>query len=256
MADCGSFAQGGAVGILSRCRPGGGMVDAADLKSVGSNAVRVRVPPRARESWQGGSWQLVVSSSQIAVVGARIPETMSDRTFITGFGPFGEVPQNPSGLLAERSGRQHQVLEVSYSAADRFLGGWTPDRFDRLILLGVAAKSKLVRLEMVARNRSSETPDLEGRTLSRSQIEPGAPESLPTTLWEARWIDDLSEHVELSNDAGGYLCNYVYYRALQRFPNCRIGFLHVPALESMPLELQEEALGRLIARTEELSSTR
>lgn len=33
--------------ILTTLSPGGGMVDAADLKSVGSNTVRVRVPPWA-----------------------------------------------------------------------------------------------------------------------------------------------------------------------------------------------------------------
>jgi hypothetical protein len=38
---------GGETGIIKKGCPGGGMVDAGDLKSSGDNPVRVQVPPRA-----------------------------------------------------------------------------------------------------------------------------------------------------------------------------------------------------------------
>jgi hypothetical protein len=49
-----------------------------------------------------------------------------------------------------------------------------------------------------------------------------------------------------SDNAGCYLCNYVYYRALRRFPGKRVGFVHVPPLEVVPLDAQRERLMRLL----------
>jgi pyrrolidone-carboxylate peptidase len=48
----------------------------------------------------------------------------------------------------------------------------------------------------------------------------------------------VSSVVTASVDAGSYLCNYLLYRALLRFPEKRIGFLHVPAFSVVPFEEQ------------------
>ena len=53
-----------------------------------------------------------------------------------------------------------------------------------------------------------------------------------------------------SDNAGCYLCNYVYYRALRRFPTKRVGFVHVPPLEVLPLDVQREWLARLLKALE------
>jgi pyrrolidone-carboxylate peptidase len=53
-----------------------------------------------------------------------------------------------------------------------------------------------------------------------------------------------------SDNAGCYLCNYVYYRALRRFPAKRVGFVHVPPLDVMPLDAQRERLAHLLSALE------
>ena len=76
----------------------------------------------------------------------------ADRTFVTGFLAFEGFDVNPSALLAERSGRRFELIEVSYSAVDAFLERLKPDSFDRWLMLGVAGKSSHMRTENFARN--------------------------------------------------------------------------------------------------------
>ena len=55
----------------------------------------------------------------------------------------------------------------------------------------------------------------------------------------------------ISNDAGCYLCNYIYYQALRRLPpNVGVGFVHVPPLAVLPLDEQRLQLSRLIDAVE------
>jgi pyrrolidone-carboxylate peptidase len=56
--------------------------------------------------------------------------------------------------------------------------------------------------------------------------------------------------VSSSADAGCYLCNYLYYRALRRLPGKRVGFVHVPPLDVLPFEDQRRVLAGLIDRIE------
>jgi len=47
-------------------------------------------------------------------------------------------------------------------------------------------------------------------------------------------------------DGGDYLCNYIGYRALEKFTTKSIGFLHVPPPERLPLEKQQESLVKIL----------
>ena len=45
-----------------------------------------------------------------------------------------------------------------------------------------------------------------------------------------------------SRDAGGYLCNHIFYRLMRALPTgARGGFVHVPPLDAVPLETQIRA---------------
>ena len=172
-------------------------------------------------------------------------------TLVTGFGPFGHVAENPSGRLAEGCGRPFRVLEVAYEAVDLFLEGLNPEGFDTLLMLGVAVGRTHVTPELYARNWKGETADVRGVSIP-GPIEETEPLLLSSTLWNAHLVAELSVHpgVFASMDAGSYLCNYLSYRALRRFPQKRVGFLHVPPIERISLERQAETLSEILTAVE------
>lgn len=164
---------------------------------------------------------------------------------LTGFGPFGEYESNPAwetarSLDGERVGRTRVVaarLDVTYAEAPEQLraaiGRHEPDV---VLCLGVAPGPAL-RLERVARNRD-ECPqaDNAGAVREGAAIREGGPDELPTRLPVDRLLEALEaagfEEVVTSEDAGGYLCNHVFYRLLDEVGASRVaGFVHVPPLE-------------------------
>ena len=179
---------------------------------------------------------------------------MGRSTLVTGFLPFGGFSVNPSMLLAQSCGRAFELLEVSYEAVDEWL-----DRieragapFDQLLMLGLRGDGTTFYLEQVARNEIGASPDVRGVVRGPSPIEPNDPPLLAGTLFTGAVgsVRLSTEHraaeVASSDNAGCYLCNYLYYRALLRFPGKRVGFVHVPPLEVVPLDAQRERLGRLL----------
>lgn len=173
---------------------------------------------------------------------------MTDRTLVIGFLAFGRFRVNPSALLAQSCGRPFELLEVSYAAVDGFLDrvAVAHGTFDRLLMLGLRGRGTTVELERLARNHVGAEPDVRGVTRGPAPIEPGAPDVLPTTLVCATPEMPPS----FSDDAGCYLCNYIYYGALRRLPGKRVGFVHVPPEDVMPLDEQRRVLFRLIASVE------
>ena len=167
---------------------------------------------------------------------------------VTGFGPFLQVTENPSweairelegqtvGTLLVRTAR----LDVQYEDAPRQL----QDAIDRVkpdlvLCLGVAPGTEF-RLESTARNRDVvAAPDAAGVVRSGVAIREGGPLTLPSRLPLARLREALGAkgfEVRDSDDAGGYLCNHIFYEALLRRPDGIVGFVHVPTL-SPPWDL-------------------
>jgi pyrrolidone-carboxylate peptidase len=169
-----------------------------------------------------------------------------DRTLVTGFLAFGRFDTNPSALLAQSCDRRHQLIEVAFEAVDEFLDHLNPLSFDRLLMLGVCGTSDRFRLECVARNIIGADPDVRLQIRGPGPIDPSAPPTLNTTLWaSARVPAELIHH-----DAGCYLCNYAYFRALTRFPQKQVGFCHVPPMEVMAIDNQRDLLRQLIDQIE------
>jgi pyroglutamyl-peptidase len=177
------------------------------------------------------------------------------RTLVTGFLAFHGFPVNPSALLAEDCGRRFELIEVSYAAVDEFMETLDGATFDRLVLLGVAGTSGRMRFEAVAHNRIDDRPDVRGQIRGPAPIEPGAPVQMPGTLWTSRQLQIQTQQQRPSSDAGAFLCNYIYYRALRRFPRQAVGFLHVPAVERMSIDVQGEILSEALREVEEATST-
>lgn len=173
---------------------------------------------------------------------------MAQRIFVTGFGAFGTVATNPTTVLAEECGQPHALLEVAWDAVDEFLASLNPDDFDSLLLMGVAAGRTEMCAELFARNHAGQAPDVRG-VRRFGLFDSASPNLLASSLWGAESVAHLTYHRVLrpSYDAGSYLCNYIHYQALRRFPEKRVGFLHVPTFQDLAQEVQIERLGKILS---------
>ena len=206
---------------------------------------------------------VAVGISAVAVWWALPRDRAAGRTLLlTGFGPFGDVATNPAWLTAEaldgeRIGDLRVVaarLDVTYAdAPEQLRAAIRRHDPDVVLSLGVAPNPAL-RLERLARNRDvSFQPDNAGVVHADTVIREGGPEELPTRLPVDRLRETLETagyEVVISDDAGGYLCNHVFYRVLDEVDVSRIaGFVHVPPLEGVWDAARLEQAVRLIVET-------
>lgn len=171
------------------------------------------------------------------------------RILITGFGPFPGAPFNPTPALVDRLvklrrpafddvARLGHVFNVSYRAVDRDLPALLAQhRPDALLMFGLAASTRHVRIETRARNAITTLwPDAEQVTLRHGQITPGddARSFGPHGARLARAAQSTGIDARLSRDAGRYLCNYLCWRAIeatQAPAGPRLAaFVHVPLI--------------------------
>jgi pyroglutamyl-peptidase len=174
---------------------------------------------------------------------------MSERTLVTGFGPFLDVTDNPSAKLAEALDRPHKILEVSFQAAEDFLSGLDLGKFDRLLMIGVAQGRAHLCAELFARNSYGSVSDVLGNVRS-GVIEEGQPLLLESTLFSNEALAQVlvdRPHTRVSLDAGSYLCNFTYFKALTAIPQKQIGFLHVPPFEKVAFEEQMETVRDILS---------
>lgn len=170
---------------------------------------------------------------------------------ITGFGRFPGAPFNPSGPLALALAKRRRpafagvrravhIFETSYAAVDRDLPKLLADhKPDIVLMFGLAARTPFVRIETRARNAVSILfPDVTGFRPADRAIAPGKPAlrgraSFARLLGAARATGTRSR---LSRDAGRYLCNYVYWRALEasRSGTPLTQFIHIPPVPKSP----------------------
>jgi pyrrolidone-carboxylate peptidase len=177
---------------------------------------------------------------------------VKSRTLVTGFGPFLNIRENPSSMLAAASGRSFELLEVSYAGVRQFVEQLDGRHFDRLLLMGVNARADRMHLEVLGRNEVGSTPDVLGHVPELRVAREENVYARTSTLWrpllERR---DLGPNIGMSESAGGYLCNFALYEALRRFPDKQVGFLHVPSPDALSLETMEVELHRLLRMVEE-----
>lgn len=148
---------------------------------------------------------------------------------VTGFGRFPGSPVNPSGLVATRLvGRRRPALEATrriahvfatrYDAVDRELPAvLAREKPDVVMMFGVATRACGVRIEERARNRIALLPDADGYRPPGYRIT-SHPDALRTRLASARLVKAARATgvaAEPSRNAGAYLCNYIYWRALE-----------------------------------------
>jgi len=169
------------------------------------------------------------------------------RILMTGFGPFPGAPYNPTPELVERLVKLRRpafdpierighVFPVSYRAVDREL----PDllaahRPDALLMFGLAARTRHLRIETRARNAVTTLwPDADRIKLRTASIAPGASARLfgPHCARLTRAARLTGIDARASRDAGRYLCNYLSWRAIEATQTANgprlAAFVHVP----------------------------
>ena len=178
------------------------------------------------------------------------PKLIPNRTtciLVTGFGPFPGAPFNPTQQLVGRLAGTRRfasaglrlvthVLPTSYAAVDqqlpRLIDKHQPDA---IVMFGLAGRTKAIRIETLARNRTTRVyPDIDRRIPQRVTITPGegSRRGRAPFVRLAAAVRASGLPARLSRDAGTYLCNYGYWRALE--PSARtsrprlVVFVHIP----------------------------
>jgi pyroglutamyl-peptidase len=171
------------------------------------------------------------------------------RVLLTGFEPFGSHATNPSqeivAMLAARAPRtggrrvelQTAILQTEYDRAARRVASLIEElRPDAVVSLGVASKAEGICLERIALNLSdNELADNAGEIRLARQIVAEGPMVYFSTLPIDAMLKALRGAdipASISNHAGTYVCNHVFYTARHFLEKSRrkipCGFIHVP----------------------------
>ena len=203
--------------------------------------------------------------------------------YVTGFGPFAEADVNPTQVLVEslqegsavgldgvlrrcvvsevdcvdatsvietlREGAETVCAEPSTSGAPAAVV---------FVHLGVFASATSFRVERRAYNEATfRYPDASGRQPRCVPVRPedgGVDRCLRTTLpvdAVVRALRGKGHDCAVSDDAGRFLCNWIYYESLRAAAapptNAHALFLHVPPFAAVPEKTQKTFLNDLLA---------
>jgi pyroglutamyl-peptidase len=168
---------------------------------------------------------------------------------LSGFGPFPSAPSNPTGVLVQRLASLRRpaladvrlvrhVFQTSYRVVDRELPRLlTEFKPDAVLMFGLSARARCLRVEARARNAISAARDAEGQRPFSTCIVPGGPRELLFKMPVARLAlaaRQVRVEAVISRDAGRYLCNYLSWRAIEAAARPAgpgfAAFVHVPKL--------------------------
>lgn len=166
------------------------------------------------------------------------------RLLLTGFGPFPGVTDNASAVLVAQLAEAarklpgvrvaSQILSVDWEAAPRQAAALIASQNPDIILhFGVSRSATCIIIESVAHNRCGDFPDVCGTVPPSRRLDENAADTLPSTFPVHEIVRRLQAKklpVQLSEDAGAYLCNAVLYTSLQacRGSEAQAGFIHLP----------------------------
>lgn len=190
--------------------------------------------------------------------------------YVTGFGKFGKVLDNPSAALCRRLASRKEelaaegveladveVLEVSAETCRRKaaeIAGTIAERPGNVVILhlGVAVGRKRLSLECRAANVAHfPIPDARGWVADRQPVVDGAAAHEHTILPVSELlcaVRDAGADAEISTDAGTYICNYIYFSSLAAAAasSTPVLFVHVPAFADVCEEDQLRGLEALL----------
>lgn len=164
------------------------------------------------------------------------------KILLTGFEPFQGEKINPSqkllDLFCDDLNIKTLSLPVSYERSwVKIEKELIEGKYQRVLMMGQDGGESKINLERVATNWiDSETADEDGVKIIETRISNG-PEAFLSDLPLRDWFHQLqgkNHPVAISNSAGAYVCNALYYRVSEWQQNNQPGaqalFVHVPYL--------------------------
>jgi pyroglutamyl-peptidase len=181
------------------------------------------------------------------------------RVLVTGFEPFGGGTVNPSQLVAEALATappdgielSSAVLPVSYArAAAALREAVSAAEPDLVVCFGQADGRPGISVERFALNLDdAESADNDGAVSAAVPIDPDGPAAYRSSLPVDEIVAALRADgipAASSRDAGGFLCNHVFFVLMalleRERPGARGGFVHVPLLPEQALAKQAASM--------------
>ena len=177
------------------------------------------------------------------------------RILVSGFEPFGGERVNPSVMICEGLDGE-EILPARPEGGPE--GG---DRLLAVVMLGQAGGSPGLAVERLAVNVATGL-DNAGEQRAENAVVPGGPIAYPSTLplgAIVAAVEACGLPAFISNTAGTYLCNYVFYGFLHHLATAwgdeppTAGFIHMPYLpeqaigkKPIPPSLSEADIGRAV----------
>ena len=192
---------------------------------------------------------------------------MQNRTIlVTGFDPFGGESTNASWeavkRLPEKIGNlQIHKLEIPTvfgEAAEKVLRTAELLRPQVILCVGQAAGRGSVTPERIGINiRDARIPDNRGYMPADVPVVPGAPAAYFATVPVKDMVSAIQQKnipASVSNSAGTFVCNDLFYTLLHHFDgtSTQVGFVHIPLLpeQGSPALPLEDAIAALTAAIE------
>ena len=170
-------------------------------------------------------------------------------TLLTGFNRFGDLEVNPTQLIVEHMAKRPrafmnvnlvaEVLPTEFiEAGDRISQLIRQHRPEMVVCLGLGAGLGEIHLERVALNLDDGgMPDNAGLSRTGQTIVPDGPLAYQSTLPLVQLREALRQRgipAVISNHAGTYVCNHVFYLARHEVERLGIGslcgFIHLPQI--------------------------
>jgi pyroglutamyl-peptidase len=219
--------------------------------------------PRASGSFEAEIWGDGPCGEPSCRLRVTLTIEVAEVILLSGYGPFEGVDENPSWLAVAPldgtmiGGYDVRVVELPVlweEAPTLYLAEYARLKPVLAIGSGVAMGELIIRLEARAQNWAY-GEDVSGVFKPGRRIDPDEPEALYSTLplEDLRILLEEAEYpVGISDDAGTYLCNYLFFKIMQRVAqepeerNVLGGFVHVPGKEVVSIPDMTEAWERML----------
>lgn len=170
------------------------------------------------------------------------------KILLTAFEQFGKISNNSSLEVVKNLTTNHEIYKVilpvklnsSYQILNKKIEEINPEA---IILCGQAASRKVISIETTAKNIiTKKVSDDDEVDVNNSVIIENVSDfyysKFPTNEALSRLIS-LEIPVELSSNAGEYICNSLYFKTLHYHPNIPSVFIHFPLYKG---QISEEGI--------------
>ncbi|CAH0589918.1 unnamed protein product [Chrysodeixis includens] len=168
------------------------------------------------------------------------------KVLLTGFAPFAGLANNPSwdgvdAITKEEVEMKHNIvlakeqIQVLYTHVDESVPKlWEEFQPDLTIHVGVSHQTDCLVLETQAKKSGYKVGDVKNKCPPGNQCIANGPEQIETRLNVHELCQEFNTEppmgdlqIKVSDCAGNYLCEYLYYTSLCQDPSKTL-FIHVP----------------------------